>query len=274
MKKTLVIAALAASTMASAEVQALKGSDTLSGVLTDAIAGAGMQDQLSYAGGGSGLGEKAIVAKEQGIAPMSRPFSAAKLAEAQAAGITPVGHVIGLDGIGVFVNSNNATPAVNLPLLKKIYSCEVVKWQEIAGSVRFGEIKAYRRPDESGTTDAFKSLIGLTAFGPCVTVAAETADIARLTSTDANAIGYAGMSGHVQGNRPLAVSKTADSAPIMPSVDTIRAKTYPLGRELFLFEASGSFLPNDVEKALLGGYLLDRAFLDPILEAHEFYTID
>lgn len=273
MKNVLVVALLASSGLAHAEVQALKGSDTLAGVISDALTASGMQDRLSYAGGGSGKGETALVAKEQGIAPMSRAFSAAKLAEAQAAGITPVAHVIGLDGIGIFVHSTNQTPQMSLPLLKKIYACEITKWQEIQGSVRFGEIKPYRRPDDSGTTDAFKSLTGLTAFGSCVSTVAETADISRVTSTDGNAVGYAGMSGHVTGNRPVAVSKASEAA-VLPSVETIRSKAYPLSRELLIYEASGSHLPNEAEKAFLGDYLLDRAFLDPILEAHEFYTID
>ncbi len=84
------------------------GSDTLAGVMTDAIIAGGLEQQISYAGGGSGNGEKAIAAGEQGIAPMSRERKPEVLQQATAQGVTIVPHVIGLDGIGIFVNKSSS----------------------------------------------------------------------------------------------------------------------------------------------------------------------
>src|SRR5690349_6477359 len=91
----------------------LHGSDTLAGAITDAIIAAGMDKEVVYVGGGSGTGETAILNGDQGIAPMSRPVSAqaADLAKSKGLALTP--HVLGLDGIGIFVNDNNSLKGVD-----------------------------------------------------------------------------------------------------------------------------------------------------------------
>ncbi|NBW83603.1 phosphate ABC transporter substrate-binding protein, partial [bacterium] len=97
---TLVLSTVSASAFAAPFT--FKGSDTLAGLMTDAIQAAGLQDELQYAGGGSGKGEEALVAGQQGIAPMSREMKKEATAKAVAAGINPVAHPIALDGIGIF----------------------------------------------------------------------------------------------------------------------------------------------------------------------------
>src|SRR5690348_8847207 len=82
---------------ASAQVEELRGSDTLFGVITEAINKTGLQGELSYVGGGSGAGESGLRAGTQGIAPMSRALSAAAVDDLKKQGVTPVEQVIGLD---------------------------------------------------------------------------------------------------------------------------------------------------------------------------------
>lgn len=70
-----LISAVALSTISASAFAApftFKGSDTLAGMMTDAIQAAGLAEEIQYVGGGSGKGEEAIVAGQQGIAPMSR----------------------------------------------------------------------------------------------------------------------------------------------------------------------------------------------------------
>jgi phosphate transport system substrate-binding protein len=138
----------------------------------------------------------------------------------------------------------------------------------------------YRRDDLSGTTDTFKNLVGvgvtingvaLPSFGSCVTVVPTTEAIADHTSSEDLAIGYAGLSGGVAGNKALPVALTTTSAPVAPNQSTIRDFSYPLARRLYVMNVSGAQIPTDVEQALLDA-MLDRAFLDPILEANEFIT--
>lgn len=274
MKGFLFAAALAVSTVASAQTKfVFAGSDTLAGAITDAIIAAGMDQQIQYAGGGSGNGEKGLRTGDQGIAPMSREIAPAVVTELEGKGQKVVTHVLALDGISIFVKASNPVPVLDIQTVARIYTCEFTKWEQIPNSGLKGAIKVYRRNDASGTTDAFKHFTGLKAFGPCVTVLAETADIAEATARDGLAVGYAGLSGKVDGNRSVPMAAVPGGKGIMPTTATIRDFSYPMARRLFLYEISGSRVPNQVERDFLT-YVTDRSFMDPIMQAHEFITLD
>lgn len=273
MKYSVLLTAVLVSTAPFAQAKHLiSGSDTMGGVMTDAIIAAGMDQEIGYVGGGSGVGEKALVNSEIGMAAMSREMKPELLVQAQAAGVNPVAHVVALDGVAVFVHGTNGTPGLDLNTLARIFSCEITSWAQVPGAGKATAIHAFRRDDLSGTTDTFKSLVGIKKFGACVTVANETADIAEKTATDVDAIGYAGLSGKKENNRELAISK-AGTAYVQPTAGTIRNETYPLSRKLFIYEASGARKPNKIEAQLLE-QVLDRSFLDPIVQDHDFVTID
>ena len=269
----VTIAALCLAGQASAaDVRSLAGSTTLSGVVTDAIVQGGLSDRLTYQGGGSGAGETALVNKQQALAPMSRGLKPEALASVQSSGFSVIDHVIALDGVAVLAHSSNKLSQVSLVDLQKIFSCSVTRWEDLSGSGLNGSIAVYVRDEASGTTDAFKALAGIKAFGSCVKVVSESDDIANATNTNDLAIGYAGLSSKRENNLMLAVSRDGQS-PILPTVANIRAKTYPLSRELHIFVADGGFKPSSDEQALLEK-LLDRSFLDPIVQDHGFVTVD
>lgn len=272
--RTISILALSSiSAAAAAAPFTFKGSDTLAGIMTDAIQAAGLQDEIQYVGGGSGKGEEAIVAGQQGVAPMSREMKKEAVAKALASGIELVAHPIGLDGLGVFVHKSNLTNKMSLQTVKAIFTCEITDWSKIPNSQKTGAIEAFRRDDNSGTTDTFKSIVGIKTFGSCVKVFAETTDIANETSTNPSAIGYSGLAATREGNRPLTLSKDDRSGAYLPTVHNVRAKLYPLARTLFVYEARGSYTLNSAESKLLL-QVTDRSFMDPIVQQNDFITLD
>lgn len=250
----------------------ISGSDTMGGLLTDAIIAAGFDKEIGYVGGGSGVGEKAFVNGEIGLTAMSRPMKPELLAQIQAAGVVANADVVALDGVSVFVNQSTVIPGLDLNTLARIYTCEITSWSQVPGSGKTTPIHAFRRNDLSGTTDTFKTLVGLKAFGACVTVVNETADIAEKTATDVDSIGYAGLSGKNEHNLEVSLAKSG-KAYVAPTAATIRNETYPLSRKLYIYSASGSRSTNAIEAKLLE-QLLDRSFLDPIVQDHDFITID
>lgn len=250
-----------------------QGSDTLAGIMTDAIQASGLQDEIQYVGGGSSKGEKALISGQQGIAPMSRAAKSDAIAKAAAAGIEVIAHPVGLDGLGVFVNKANTLGKLSLPQVKSIFTCEVTDWSVFPSSGLTGPIQAFRRDDVSGTTDTFKSIVGVKEFGSCVTVMAETADIAAETASNPLAIGYSGLSATRENNRPLTLSKDDRSGAYLPTVHNVRKALYPLARTLYVYEAKGSYTLNTAEAQLLTN-LLDRSFLDPIVQQNDFITLD
>ncbi len=249
-------------------VSELSGSDTLASYMEDIIEASKLQSEISYVGGGSGAGETALVAKKQNIAAMSRAMKPEQLAKAQAAGITVVEHVIGYDGIGLFVNASNKANALTLDQIKKIYTCEITNWSSVGG--QNATIDVYRRDDNSGTTDTLKSLTGLSSFGSCVKILPDAESVGRVSTTEANSISYAGLSLVQPGNRMLSIGKDASKF-VTPSFDNIRTFAYPLSRKLYVYEAFGSL--TSVESKLLSN-ILDRSVSDLLLEKHDFVTLD
>jgi phosphate transport system substrate-binding protein len=279
MMKNLLISSLVLSSVVTFSVHAetithFKGSDTMAGILTDAIIASGLNTEITYEGGGSGLAETALINGEQGIAPMSRALKPDAITALKAKGVTAVAHVLALDGIGIFVHESNTVAGIDLATLKAIYTCKMTKWEQLPGSTKSGTIVAVRRNDASGTTDTFKNLVGVKDFGACVAVMAETTDISTKTATDENAIGYSGATAKKDGNIALPVAVDASSKYVPLNVNTVRNFEYPLARKLYVFEATGTKSPNASEAKLLNSYLLDRSFLDPIVQDHEFYTVD
>lgn len=274
MKKILLLSAFVFTSLAFADTKfVFSGSDTLAGAMTDAIIAAGLDQQLQYAGGGSGTGEKALMTGDQGIAPMSREFNGQLAQQLSAQGSQVTGHVLALDGLSIFVNAGNKLPSIDLPTIVRIYTCEFTKWEQIPGSGQTGAIKVYRRNDASGTTDAFKHFTGLKSFGACVVALNETADIADATSRDVLAVGYSGLSGKVDQNRFVAVAAKAGAPAVLPTTATIRDFSYPMARKLYVYEVTGARTANEVEQTFLS-YITDRSFMDPIMQAHEFITLD
>lgn len=249
----------------------LRGEDALFGVVTDAINQAGLANLLIYVGGGDGSAEAALRSGTQAIAPMSRRFTTATINDLLNQGVTPVENEIGLDGVTLFVQDASALTQIDIPTIRAVYNCSITRWEDVPGSGQTGEIVVYRLDDRSGTTDTLKTLVGITAFGPCATIVATTWDIAFRTATEPNAIGYAALSGHTDGNRALALVSPFTGVPILPVEATIRDFSYPLARRLFISQATEARVPSDAEQQLLDA-MLDRSFLDPILLANQFVT--
>jgi len=273
--KHLVIGALVVAGTASvahADPAQLRGSDTLYGAITDAVNQSGLSAEIQYLGGGSGTGEAALRAGTQGIAPMSRALSPAAVEDLLNQGVTPVAHVIGLDGVSVYVKASETLAQLDIPTVRAIFTCTITDWSAVTGSGKSGPIAVFRRNDDSGTTDVFKSLVGITAFGSCVTPLATTVAIAEETSTNPAAIGYSGLSAERLGaNKPLSIGRTAAGPFVAPSTSSIRDFSYPLARRLYVNAVSDGRTPSAAEEALLFN-LTDRSFMDPIILANEFVT--
>ena len=265
------MAVLAAIISTSASAVGLKGSDTLAGLMTDAIVASGLDGEVSYLGTGSGNGEKALLAGEQGLAPMSREIKADVKAQIVAKGLTVVEHKVALDAIAMIAKDQAGLPLqLDLETIKAIYTCKITDWTSVPGTSKTGAIRVLRRDDASGTTDAFKHFTGVKEFGACVTALASTDELAVETSNDAYALAYSGLSGKRPGNKILPLFSSA-SGRTSPTVVNIRSFKYPFARFLYVYEVPEKL--TSAEKSLMDK-VGDRTFLDPIVQNNEFITLD
>jgi ABC-type phosphate transport system substrate-binding protein len=290
------VAVLATGTVAFA-TQNLDGSTTLKEVVQDSIAGAVtagvlQPGALAYLPQGSGFGAAALVNGTQGIAPMSRDVTDAEAAAIAANGNTLVRHVIGLDGVSAFTKADASIQNVNKSVLKAIYAgadgtgtagtapgqCQgpdrITDWSQIPGSGKTGPIIALRRNDSSGTTDAFKNLVGIKGFCADVQIIPE-ADACLHATTDgfggfdpSLTTCYAGLGSLSAGNnQALSVCDSNMANCVAPSQATVLDFSYPLTRRLYLNEVLEQ--GTDEEHALRDWMLVDSN-INPIITAHEF----
>ena len=274
-----VLLSLVLSTAAFAQPFDFSGSDTLGPVITDAIPAAGLSKYLNYVGGGSGVGEAALANGRQGIAPMSRFFSAAALQIAADHGILPELHVVALDGVVIVVNSANTLSQMTFQQIRDIFECRTTDWSQLPDSGLSGAITVYRRNDVSGTTDTIKSIVGFTP-GDCTIPVNPPPDasiqIRELTSTETNAIAYVGLVGVDPDarNHPLNISSSGDPGTFFaPTVATICSRDYPINRSLQIYKATGpGAYVGPAEQSLLD-FMDDPASRDPIIINNEFIAL-
>ncbi|MDR3240222.1 MAG: substrate-binding domain-containing protein [Clostridiales bacterium] len=86
-----------------------------------------------------------------GVSDKQREMAEAKGVELQ---LTPIGR----EAFVFFVNSRNASANLSTEDIQRIYSGEAANWRDVGG--QGGKIKAYQRPDESGSQTMLKQIMG------------------------------------------------------------------------------------------------------------------
>jgi phosphate transport system substrate-binding protein len=74
--------------------------------------------------------------------------------------LTPIGH----EAFVFFVNNRNSVANLSTDDIRRIYSGEVTNWSDVGGGN--DKIRAYQRPDESGSQTMLKQIIGNAALAP------------------------------------------------------------------------------------------------------------
>src|SRR5215471_10400738 len=123
---------------ATAENITVKGSDTLV-ILAQKWAEVYMSKnsgtKIQVTGGGSGIGFAALQNNTTDIADASRPIKAAERAACiKAFGKNPREYKVALDGLSVYVNSDNPLNEISLDQLKDIFTGKTRSWKELGGS--------------------------------------------------------------------------------------------------------------------------------------------
>ncbi len=193
---------------------------------------------VSVAGEGSSTGFVALI---DNTADLSHSSRAIKPSEAEAIknkhGKEAVEHIVGYDGIAVFVHKDNPVKSISLPKLKEIWAegGSVANWNEIGGSD--AEIQRAGRANNSGTYGFFqKAVLGKgVEFKPNTAGMAGSSAVVEFCSTTPSAIGYSGMSYKNEHVGWLSISADEDSEAFEPTIENVKAKKYPIARPLYIY---------------------------------------
>ncbi|MCW2278875.1 phosphate ABC transporter substrate-binding protein [Heliophilum fasciatum] len=218
----------------------VKGSDTivnLSQAMAEDFMAKNPQATIAVTGGGSGTGIAALTNKTCDLANSSREIKAEEKAKIkEATGKDVKEYAIAMDGIGFIVNKENPVNELTNEQLANIYTGKISNWKEVGGNDE--KIVALAREASSGTHVFVKEhLMKNQEYRADALLQTSSASIAKEAETNKQAIGYVGMGYLTDKVKVIAVKKDAGSPAVLPSEATVKDKTYPVSRPLYVYSA-------------------------------------
>jgi phosphate transport system substrate-binding protein len=214
----------------------IKGSDTMV-ILSQRWAEVYMKKKpgtnIQVTGGGSGVGLAALINGSTDIANSSRPIKSAELAKIKSKyQKNAVEIACAKDGLSVFLNKGNSISELTIQQLGDIFSGKITNWKQVGGED--AKIQLYGRESSSGTFEFFKEHVVKTDFAKTCQTLPGTAAIVNAVRKDKYSIGYGGAA-YAEGVKDCAVKKDAKSKGVLPSGETIKNKSYPIARYLYMY---------------------------------------
>ncbi|MCL5072897.1 MAG: PstS family phosphate ABC transporter substrate-binding protein [Actinobacteria bacterium] len=218
---------------------------------------------ITVNGGGSGEGIKSLIDGTTDLANASRSMTDTEKQEAASKGIDLKEYVVLWDGIAVIISKNVNVSELTFEQLSKIYKGEITNWKDVGGAD--AEIIAAARESTSGTGEYFlENVVRLgnkksqDEYSDKCLFLQTNADMVAQVAGNENVIGYVGL-GYLKeaGDTVNAVKikKDSSSSAVLPSVETVKDRSYPISRELYVY-ADGNKMTE-----------LAKAYLDFILSA-------
>lgn len=214
----------------------VKGSDTMV-ILSQKWAEVYMQKHpgttVQVTGGGSGVGISALINGSTDIANSSRPMKASEIEKLKARYNTlGVEIPCAKDGISIYINKSNGVSELTVKQIGQIFAGKISNWKEVGGVD--ANIKLYGRESSSGTFVYFKDNVVKSDYAPSCQSLPGTAAIVNAVKKDKFGIGYGGAA-YAEGVKDCKVKKDDKSPAYAPTAETIKNKTYPISRYLYMY---------------------------------------
>src|SRR3989442_1005156 len=235
MKKILfsLVALGTAVSQTQADTLVIKGSDTIGAKLVRQLAEEFKAQHagttFNIAAEGSTTGIAAIIDGTAQIGMSSRPTKPEEISAAKAKGVNFKETIVAYDGIAVIVNAANPVKGLTKKQVEQIFTGEVTDWSAVGGSG--GKISVYTRNTSSGTYSDFKELaMKKRDYAGGSQKMAGNEQIAAEVGKNPNGVGYVGLAYTKAGGiRVMPIDG------ILPSVQSVHAKTYPYARPTFYY---------------------------------------
>jgi len=214
----------------------IKGSDTMVNLSTawaEAFMEAHPEALISVTGGGSGTGISALINGTTDLANASRPMKPEEIAKVP----NYKEFAVAMDCITIVLNPRNPINELTMDQLAKIYTGEEKNWTAFGGVNH--NISLLSRESSSGTYIFFQEhVLDKKDFSQDAKLLPAANPVIEEVSANDYAIGYVGLGYALKaGDRVKIVSikKDAASLAVMPTEQTVRDKTYPIARPLYIY---------------------------------------
>lgn len=196
--------------------------------------------RISVTGGGSGIGLASLANQTTDIANASRAIKTEEKDMAKQNGFEPQEFIVARDAIGVIVNPRNPIQQLTLEQVSLIYRGKINNWRELGGEDR--PIVRLSRETNSGTHVYFlETVVRLgsktdkSLFSPDTLLLPSSEGIISEVSANPNAIGYDGLGYLTPAVKTLAIASKPGAAYVLPSAESVNAKTYSVSRDLYMY---------------------------------------
>ncbi|MBL9187711.1 MAG: phosphate ABC transporter substrate-binding protein [Opitutaceae bacterium] len=229
----LLLSALSAASLASAQKLVIKGSDTLGAKLVPTLAEEykaqhpGVAFEIAAEGSTTGL--TAIIDGTAQIGMSSRRAKPTEMSAASAKGVTLKPIIVAYDGIGIVVSSANPIAKLSKRQVEQIFSGDITDWSAVGGKP--GKISIYTRNTSSGTYSDFKQLaMNNRDYARASQKMAGNEQIAAEVAKNPNGIGYVGLAYlSTPGLKTLPIDGQ------MPTKPSVLKGLYPYARPTFYY---------------------------------------
>lgn len=190
--------------------------------------------KIQVTGGGSGVGFAALQNGQTHLANASRPIRAREVeACVKVFGRRPIEYKVAVDGLSVYVNSENPVSELTIDQLQQIFTGKIKNWKEVGGPDM--PITVYSRENSSGTYEFFKEHVLKGAdFLPSAQTMPGTAAVLQAVAKDKRGIGYGGAA-YGAGAKHLWIKADANSPAIEPTEENVVNQKYPIWRYLYIY---------------------------------------
>jgi phosphate transport system substrate-binding protein len=201
---------------------------------------------IQVSGGGSGTGIAALLNNTTDICMSSRDMKEQEHALAERKGIDVRRFSIALDGIAVFLHTDNPVDDLTLAEIKDIYTGKITNWKDLGG--KDTRIILYGRENNSGTYAYVREhVLEEDDYSEMTQTLPGTASVVNAVTKDVNGIGYGGIAwATTVKHAGVQVNDTTEA--VHPTIEAVSEGEYPISRELYFF-ANGA--PNADMKAFI-----------------------
>lgn len=196
---------------------------------------------VAVSGGGSGTGIAALINGTVDIANASRSMTRREVNLAKEHGIAPVQHIVGYDGIAIYIHKDNPVSSFSFSQLAEIYSNDgkAESWSDLGidvPSCRDQKIIRVGRQNSSGTYAYIrKHVLDGKKFKQGILAAQSSKDLVEMVARTPCAIGYSSYAYATPDVKTACIAESMDKPCLVPEVSDVADHTYALTRPLYMY---------------------------------------
>lgn len=232
----IAVTTLAAAVPAFSQTLTVRGSDTLLGLSqkwAEAYKVKHPGAVFEVAGGGPADAFAALAAKKADVVLISRAIRAKEAAAFQAAGgQRPTEFKAAVNGLAVYVNTNNPVQTLTYEELAAVFTGKYRSWKDVGGAD--SPIALYGLDTDTAAGELFNEEV-LNGKGiPDEVHFVAASALLKTLADDPKAIGF-GPFAHSDGVRAPSIKRAFSSTPVEPTAENLANRIYPITRFVFCY---------------------------------------